>query len=137
MKTASDISSFLNPDVAQLSDPFDMPGMKTAVDRIMAAKHKGEKVLVHGDYDADGITATSIMLSVLKMLGIDCSFFIPNRMEHGYGFKKEGVERARRLGVSLIVTVDCGISSFDASALCKEEGIDIIITDHHEPVSAA
>lgn len=135
MKTASDISSFLSPDITQLSDPFDMPGMRTAVDRIMSAKHKGEKVLVHGDYDADGITATSIMLSALKMLGIDCGFFIPNRMEHGYGFKKEGVERALCLGSSLIVTVDCGISSFDSSFLCKEKGIDVIITDHHEPVS--
>ncbi|HMK50772.1 MAG TPA: DHH family phosphoesterase, partial [Thermodesulfovibrionales bacterium] len=136
MKTPSEVKSFLQADSLQFSDPFGMSGMKTTVDRIMAAKRRGEKVLVHGDYDADGITATTIMLSALKAVGIDCSFFIPNRIAHGYGFKKAGVEQARQLGVSLVITVDCGISSFDAAAACKKEGMDVIITDHHEPASA-
>jgi single-stranded-DNA-specific exonuclease len=136
-KTGSDISSFISPGISQLADPFDMPGMKTAVDRIMAAKRGGETVLVHGDYDADGITATAIMLSALKLLDINCRFFIPNRMEHGYGFKTTGVETAKHLDASLIITVDCGISSFEAAALCKKEGIDLVITDHHEPASTS
>ncbi len=133
IKTPVEISSFLNPHISQLSDPFDIQGIKIAVDRIMAAKTNGEKVLVHGDYDVDGLSATAIILKALKMLGIDCYYFIPNRMEHGYGFNLSSVRKAKQTGAVLIITVDCGITSFEAAALCKKEGIDVIITDHHEP----
>lgn len=134
IKTSGEISSFLNPHVSQLSNPFDMEGMKKAVDRIVTAIRNGEKILVHGDYDADGLSATAIMLLALKMLGADCRSFIPNRMEHGYGFTTPSVREAKQKGVSLIITVDCGITSFEAASLCRKEGIDVIITDHHEPV---
>jgi single-stranded-DNA-specific exonuclease len=134
IKTPEEISSFLNPHISQLSDPFDIQGMKIAVERIMVASKKGEKVLVHGDYDVDGLSATAIILRVLKMLGIDSHYFIPNRMEHGYGFNLSSVKIAKQLGVTLIITVDCGIASFEAVAQCKREGIDVIITDHHEPL---
>ncbi len=134
IKTSGEISSFLNPHISQLSDPFDIQGMKTAVDRIIAASKKGERVLVHGDYDVDGLSATAILLKALKILGIDSYYFIPNRMEHGYGFKASSVKKAKQIGASLIITVDCGITSFEAAALCKKEGIDVIITDHHEPL---
>jgi single-stranded-DNA-specific exonuclease len=133
-KTPGEISSFLNPDISQLSDPFDIQGMKTAVDRIIAASKQGERVFVHGDYDADGLSSTAIMLKALKMLGIDCCYFIPNRMEHGYGFNPPSVKNAEQLGANLIITVDCGITSFEAAALCRKSGIDVIITDHHEPI---
>lgn len=133
-KSPGEISSFLNPDISQLSDPFDIQGMKTAVDRIIAASKRGEKVFIHGDYDADGLSSTAIMLKALKMLGIDCCYFIPNRMEHGYGFNPPSVKNAEQLGANLIITVDCGITSFEAAALCRKAGIDLIITDHHEPV---
>jgi len=133
-KSSDEISSFLNPDISQLSDPFDMQGMKTAVDRIIAASKRGERVFVHGDYDADGLSSTAIMLKALKMLGIDCCYFIPNRMEHGYGFNPPSVKNAEQLGANLIITVDCGITSFEAAALCRKSGIDVIITDHHEPI---
>jgi len=133
-KTPSDINVFLNPDISQLSDPYDMPGMPQAVERIIAAGKKGEKVLVHGDYDADGLTATGIMVHALMMLGIDCHYFIPNRIEHGYGFKVFSVSKAEEIGASLIITVDCGITSFEAASLCRKKDIDLIITDHHEPL---
>jgi single-stranded-DNA-specific exonuclease len=134
IKTPEEISSFLNPHISQLSDPFDIQGMKIAVERIMVASKNGEKVLVHGDYDVDGLSATAIILRVLKMLGIDSHYFIPNRMEHGYGFNLSSVKIAKQLDATLIITVDCGIASFEAVAQCKREGIDVIITDHHEPL---
>jgi len=133
-KSSEEISSFLNPDISQLSDPFDIQGMKTAVDRIISASKRGERVFVHGDYDADGLSSTAIMLKALKMLGVDCCYFIPNRMEHGYGFNPPSVKNAEQLGANLIITVDCGITSFEAAALCRKAGIDVIITDHHEPI---
>jgi single-stranded-DNA-specific exonuclease len=134
MKTPEEISYFLNPHISQISDPFDIQGMSVAVARIMAASIKGEKVLVHGDYDVDGLSATAIVLKALKILGIDCHYFIPNRMEHGYGFNLSSVKNAKQTGAALIITVDCGITSFEAAARCKKEGIDVIITDHHEPI---
>lgn len=134
IKTPGEISSFLNPQISHLSDPFDIEGMRIAVDRIVAAKKGSERVLVHGDYDVDGLSAASIILKALKILGIDSQYFIPNRMEHGYGFNPSSVEKAKQTGATLIITVDCGITSFETAALCKKEGIDVIITDHHEPL---
>jgi single-stranded-DNA-specific exonuclease len=134
IKTPAEINSFLNPHISQLSDPFDIQGVKIAVDRIMAAKTNGEKILVHGDYDVDGLSATAIIIKALKMIGIDSHYFIPNRIKHGYGFNLSSVKKAKQTGASLIITVDCGITSFEAAALSKKEGIDVIITDHHEPV---
>jgi len=134
IKTSEEIGSFLNPHVSQLSDPFGIGGMKKAVDRIITAIRDSERILVHGDYDADGLSAAAIMLMSLKMLGADCHSFIPNRMDHGYGFTAPSVEEAKLRGVSLIVTVDCGITSFEATSLCRKEDIDVIITDHHEPL---
>src|SRR4030043_1143210 len=135
IKTSKEISSFINPHISQLSDPFEIQGMRKAVDRIMAASQRGEKVLVHGDYDVDGLSATAIILKALKMIGIDSQYFIPNRMEHGYGFNLSSVTKAKQIGATLIITVDCGITSFETAALCKKEGVDVLITDHHEPVS--
>jgi len=133
IKTPKDIYDFLNPKTSDLSDPFELRGLKTAVERVKEAVKRGEKVLVHGDYDADGLSATTILVYVLKEIGLDVSYFIPNRITHGYGFNLAGVEKAKELGVKLIITVDCGITSFEAVALSQKEGIDVIITDHHEP----
>jgi single-stranded-DNA-specific exonuclease len=134
IKTSKEISSFINPHISQLSDPFEIQGMRKAVDRIMAASKRDEKVLVHGDYDVDGLSATAIILKALKILGIDSHYFIPNRMEHGYGFNLSSVTKAKQIGATLIITVDCGITSFETAALCKKEGVDVLITDHHEPL---
>lgn len=134
IKTSEEINNFLNPAISKLSDPFDIPGINVAVERILDASKRGERVLVHGDYDVDGLSATAIIFKALKMLGIDCSYFIPHRMEHGYGFNLSSLEEAKQIGVKLIITVDCGITSFETVSLSKKEGIDVIISDHHEPV---
>jgi single-stranded-DNA-specific exonuclease len=133
MKTSAEIRAFLYPE-PELTDPFAMCGMQSAVDRISAAARKGEKVLVHGDYDVDGLTATAILIRALRGAGIDCDYFIPNRMAQGYGFKTSSVRKAIQAGATLVITVDCGITSVEAATLCRKEGIDLIITDHHEPI---
>ncbi|MCL5976582.1 MAG: single-stranded-DNA-specific exonuclease RecJ [Nitrospirae bacterium] len=137
IKTPEQLNSFLNPDMSKLSDPFELPHIKTAIDRIREAKSRGERVLICGDYDADGVTATSIMAEGLKKFGIDADYFIPDRIAHGYGFGTAGIEKAKKIGARLIITVDCGITSFDAVSQVNALGIDVIITDHHEPVRKA
>lgn len=137
IKTPEQLNAFLNPDVVKLSDPFELPDIKTALKRIREAKKQGERILVHGDYDADGVTATAIMVQGLQKIGIDVHYFIPNRMSHGYGFGGAGIEKAKEVGAKLIITVDCGITSFDAVSTANSLGIDVIITDHHEPVKKA
>lgn len=134
VKTPEQLTAFLNPDPGKLSDPFDLPGLKRAVERIKEARQRGERVLIHGDYDADGVSATAIMVEALRTLGIDVHYFIPHRLNHGYGFGMPGIEKAKELGAKLIITVDCGITSFEAVALANASGMEVIITDHHEPV---
>ncbi|MDI6744457.1 MAG: DHH family phosphoesterase [Thermodesulfovibrionales bacterium] len=137
IKTPQAINSFLNPHISGISDPFEIDGVKTAVERIKHAADTNETVLIHGDYDADGLTATAIMVHALRASGIDVHYFIPDRIAHGYGFNPAAVKIAKKLGATLIITVDCGITSFDAAFSAKKEGIDVIITDHHEPVVRA
>lgn len=133
IKTAADAQDFLNPGITGLSDPFDITGVKEAIQRIRSAHRQGERVFVHGDYDADGVTAAAIMVSALKKAALDVNYFIPHRITHGYGFNRAGVDAAHQTGAKLIITVDCGIRSFEAAAYAKSLGIDLIITDHHEP----
>jgi len=135
LKTVSDINDFLYPSITCFSDPFELPAMKAAVARVKLALHRHERILIHGDYDTDGLTATAIMLQALRFIGIDASYFIPNRMLHGYGFNKPAVDMAKKLGAKLIITVDCGINSFEAVSCANASGIDVIITDHHEPLN--
>lgn len=134
IKTHDQLYAFLNPAIDRLSDSCELPHIKIAIGRIRKAKSNGERILVHGDYDADGVTATAIMVEGLKKIGIDVHYFIPNRMAHGYGFGSAGIEKAREVGAKLIITVDCGITSFDAVSIANSLGIDVIITDHHEPI---
>ncbi|MBI5639083.1 MAG: single-stranded-DNA-specific exonuclease RecJ [Nitrospirae bacterium] len=134
MKSVSDIRDFLNPGMTGLSDPYELPDMKAAVERVRAAVQRNERVLVHGDYDTDGVTATTIMVYSLRTLGLDVRYFIPNRMLHGYGFNPHAIAVAKQAGAKLIITVDCGITSLEAADLASEEKIDVIITDHHEPL---
>jgi len=135
LKTADHIYAFLNPSIEKLSDPFDLPDMPKAVGRITQARQRHERILICGDYDADGVSATAILMETFRMLGIDADFFIPHRIEHGYGFGPAGIERAKAVGASLIVTVDCGISAFDTVDAARSAGIDVIVTDHHEAVT--
>lgn len=134
IKTSDQLYAFLNPAIDRLSDPSELPHIKIAIDRIRKAKRNGERVLVHGDYDADGVTATAIMVEGLRKIGLDVHYFIPNRIAHGYGFGSTGIEKAKEVDAKLIITVDCGITSFDAVSTANSFGIDVIITDHHEPL---
>ncbi len=133
LKDAESIKDFLSPSLENLHDPFLMPDMKKAVRRIETAVGNGEIALVFGDYDADGITATALLVSVLRMLGLKTYYHIPNRIIDGYGLNMEGIRKAQSLGAGLIITVDCGISSEEEVSMAVSLGIDVIITDHHEP----
>ncbi len=117
---------------ATLHDPFLMTDMDLAAGRVGLAMERGEKIAVFGDYDVDGITATSLLTDFLRKNGADCISYIPSRMEEGYGLNPLAVHQLHDEGVKLIVSVDCGITAIDEALLCKELGIDLVITDHHE-----
>lgn len=133
IKDVDSIKAFLSPSLDKLHDPFIMNDMEKAVDRLRTAIKKDETVFVHGDYDADGITATSFLISILKRLGLRTCYHIPNRITEGYGISSRGIEKAKACGADLIITVDCGISSKEEVSTIISSGIDVIITDHHEP----
>ncbi|MEY9970095.1 single-stranded-DNA-specific exonuclease [Lysinibacillus sp. RC46] len=132
-ETTADAESLLNMTEASIHDPFLMHGMAEAVARIEHALENGEKILVFGDYDADGVSSTTVMLNVLLDLGADVSFKIPNRFIHGYGPNEVLFREAHDEGVQLIITVDNGISGIEPIRVAKELGMDVIVTDHHEP----
>ena len=122
---------YLRCDCA-LHDPFLMTGMRSAVDRISKALQRREKIAVFGDYDVDGITSTCLLTDYLRSRGADCTPYIPGRLEEGYGLNPIALHALAEQGVKLIVTVDCGITAIKEAALCKELGMDLVITDHHE-----
>jgi single-stranded-DNA-specific exonuclease len=124
---------FLSPDLSQLHDPFLLSGMREAVARIEAAIARRERIAIHGDYDVDGITATVILRRAIELLGGDVTHFVPDRFKDGYGLQPETVERLRIAGARLVVSVDCGIRAAEAAAHAQASGLDLIITDHHEP----
>ncbi|HEV2986256.1 MAG TPA: single-stranded-DNA-specific exonuclease RecJ [Vicinamibacterales bacterium] len=124
---------FLNPSLEHLHDPMLLADMGCAVDRIMAAIARKEKIAIHGDYDVDGITSTVILRRALEMLGADVVHFIPERLTDGYGLQPAAIEHLHADGVALVVSVDCGIRGAEAALRARELGVDLIITDHHEP----
>src|SRR3982751_714187 len=124
---------FLNPSLDHLHDPFRLADMDRAVARIEHALAGRERIAIHGDYDVDGITSTVILRRALEMLGGDVVHFIPERLRDGYGLQPAAIDRLHGQGVALIVSVDCGIRSADAAARARELGVDLIVTDHHEP----
>lgn len=128
-----DALRFLHPSLDQLHDPFRLAGMSTAVDRLLAAVAARDRVAVHGDYDVDGITATVVVRRALEMLGGDVVHFLPERMRDGYGLNVPAIERLHAEGVRVVVSVDCGIRSDEAARRARALGLDLIITDHHEP----
>ena len=126
------IEEFIRPKLKDLADPFEMPEMEKAVARIWKAIHNREKILVHGDFDTDGITSTALLSWVLRENGAKVDCFLPHRIDDGYGLTKESIEK----GVDehkLLITVDCGITSMEGAAYAKSIGLDLIITDHHQP----
>jgi len=127
------IKAFLNSNLSELYNPFLMEGMHEAVSRIKKALGKKEKILIHGDYDVDGVTATAFLFFTLKELGAEPVYYIPDRLTEGYGLGSSGVEEAVRIKANLVITVDCGISSHEEVDALNKNGIDVIVTDHHEP----
>ncbi len=125
---------FLSPSLDHLQDPRGMVDMDRAVDRLMLALDRGEAIMVHGDYDVDGVTSTFLLSRALETLGATVSFFIPDRLRDGYGLTETGLQAAVSRGVKLIVTVDCGVTASAAVARATELGLDVIVSDHHEPL---
>ncbi len=126
-----DMSSFFNPSLKQLHDPFLFQDMKIAVDRILQAVDAGEKITIYGDYDVDGTTATALLYLGLKRINAVVDYYIPHRMIDGYGLSLSGLEQLRDNGTSLIISVDCGINALDEIEAINQMGMQIIITDHH------
>jgi single-stranded-DNA-specific exonuclease len=124
---------FLHPSLDHLHDPMGMADMGKAVDRILAALAARERIAIHGDYDVDGITSTVILRRALELLGADVVHFIPERLKDGYGLQPSAVDRLHAENVGLIVSVDCGIRGAEAALRARELGVDLIVTDHHEP----
>ncbi len=124
---------FLHPSLDHLHDPMRLADMDVAVDRIMGALARKEKIAIHGDYDVDGVTSTVILRRALELLGGDVIHFIPERLRDGYGLQPVAIERLHADGVALVISVDCGIRGADAGRRARELGVDLIITDHHEP----
>ncbi|MBI5835850.1 MAG: single-stranded-DNA-specific exonuclease RecJ [Candidatus Eisenbacteria bacterium] len=125
---------FLVPEVEHLEDPFLMADMEKAVARIGQAVERGDIIMVHGDYDVDGVTSTYLMTKALRILGAKVDYFIPDRLRDGYGLSDTGLDEAERRGVKLIVTVDCGVTAAEPVEESLRRGIDVIVTDHHEPL---
>jgi len=124
---------FLSPALSQLHDPFLLAGMRDAVDRLQQAVARRERIVIHGDYDVDGITSTVILRRAIELVGGDVDHFVPDRMRDGYGLQEATIERLHQSGARLIVSVDCGIRATEAAKRARELGVDLIITDHHEP----
>ncbi len=132
----TDISSakdFLSPELNGLNDPMDLHGMREAADRINTAICKGEKIVIYGDYDVDGISGTALMIKCLDIAYANTSYYIPSRLDEGYGLNSEAIEKFANEGINVIITIDCGITSCAEAETAKKYGIDLIITDHHEP----
>ena len=123
---------FLYPQLSHLADPLLMPDMGVSVDRIIRALDSGERICIYGDYDVDGITSVSFLMKVLSAAGADVTYYIPGRLEEGYGLNEMSVREIHDTGVSLIITVDCGTSSHEEIELCGSLGMDVIVTDHHQ-----
>lgn len=129
-----EIELFLNPTRKDFHDPYLMPDMKKAVDRIVKAIQTQEKTMIYGDYDVDGITSITVLSKFLKERGLDVGAYIPNRLNEGYGLNREAIKQIADEGYKLIITVDCGISGTEEVEYAYSLGMEVIVTDHHEPL---
>ncbi len=131
-----DAKYFFRAGLEHLHDPFLMADMDRAVERIREAVDRKQRILVYGDYDVDGATATAMMILFFRQLGIEVDFYIPHRIREGYGLSKEAIEAIHGKGVDLIIAVDCGITAIEEVALARKLGMDVIVCDHHQPGKA-
>ena len=125
-------SAFLQPKLTELIRPAEMPGIGPAVARLREAIEKKERITLYGDYDVDGITGVSILWELLTLLGDQVDFYIPHRIEEGYGLNSDAVRSLAEAGTRVLVTVDCGVTAFEAADLARQLGVDLIVTDHHQ-----
>jgi len=130
---ATTAREFLDSKLTGLRDPADLPGVADAAARIHAAIAAGRKIVIYGDYDADGMTGTAILMRCLNLLGANVKYFVPSRLDDGYGLNEDALRRLAREGANMVVTVDCGIASVDEADTARQLGLELIITDHHEP----
>ena len=127
------ITHFLDPKLKHLADPFLLPNMAAAIDRLLRARENGELVVIFGDYDVDGVTSTSLLREVLVKLGWLVEHYLPHRMDEGYGLSRDGVENCvRKYPVKLMLAVDCGSTAVESIAWLRERGVDTLVLDHHQ-----
>ena len=129
--SADDATRFLNSKLTSLRDPQELPGVPEATGILIQAINDKTPIVIYGDYDCDGMTGSAILVNALRMLKADVSYHVPNRLEEGYGLNPDAIRRLAKLGKKLIVSVDCGITSIHCADLCKELGVQLVITDHH------
>lgn len=132
VKDPEEARIFLNPELSSLHDPFRLPDMEKAIDRLCKALDANEKIFLHGDYDADGVTSVSLLYRAFQVLKADVVPFVPSRSD-GYDLQRSGVDRAKEAGATLIVTADCGTCARDAISYAVSQGLEVIVTDHHRP----
>jgi single-stranded-DNA-specific exonuclease len=132
LRTAEAGRRFLDAPLAGLHHPATLPGVPEAVERLYRAIEAKKKVCVYGDYDADGVTGTAILLGLFHQLGVQAEFYVPHRLEEGYGLNVEALRQLATGGIEVVVTVDCGIASIEEALVARELGIELIVTDHHE-----
>jgi single-stranded-DNA-specific exonuclease len=133
IESLAEADRFLFAGIEKIHDPFLLKDIDKALSRIRLAREKGERVLIFGDYDVDGITSTAVLYNYLRILGIDAVTHLPHRMYDGYGLNENVCQIAREKGASLVIAVDCGITAFRETELLRQEGLDCLIIDHHEP----
>lgn len=131
INSAEDAEAFLSASLSDLPSPFLMKGMEEAVARLCRCVYEKEKIAVYGDYDVDGVTATSLLTSFLRALGCDVTYYIPDRFKEGYGVNSEALRDLKQRQVNLVISVDCGITAVDEVAQARALGMDFIVTDHH------
>jgi single-stranded-DNA-specific exonuclease len=135
------IRNFLQPRLQNLADPFLLPNMNAAVERLLQAREKNEPLVIFGDYDTDGVTSTALLVEVLRVLGWKVDFYLPNRMDEGYGLSQDGVEnclKSRNAGsVTLLLAVDCGSTAVETISWLRKRDVDVIVLDHHQVSSPA
>ena len=132
IRNDDEIKMFLSKDLGVMYDPFLMRDMDKAVERILAAAEAGEKITIYGDYDVDGITAIAILYKHLSEMGIAVDYYVPDRMQEGYGVNRDALDKIKEEGSSLIITVDTGITAVEECEYASSIGLDVIVTDHHE-----
>lgn len=128
------VQDFLNPSISKLRNPFDFEMMEAVIEKIISVKNEGKRIFVYGDYDVDGITAAVFLVLAFREIGIDIDYYIPNRMDEGYGLDKRTIDFISQNSGVLVITVDTGVNSIEDVEYAKSIGIDVIITDHHKSV---